>query len=77
MSGKHRRRRLPAAWASSAITAPAWRSQARAAVRASRRIGDALQDVQSRDDELIELVNRQAGMIERLETELEELRQQI
>lgn len=51
--------------------------QARAAVRASRRIGDALQDVQSRNDELIELVNRQAGMIERLETELEELRQRI
>ena len=51
--------------------------QTRAAVRASRRIGDALHDVQSRNDQLIELVNQQARMIERLETELDELRQRI
>ena len=49
--------------------------QASAAVRASRRIGDALQDVQSPNDHLIELVNQQAEMIERLETERDELRQ--
>jgi hypothetical protein len=40
-------------------------------------ISYALQDVQSRNDELIELVNQRAEMIEPLETELDELRQRI
>jgi methyl-accepting chemotaxis protein len=51
--------------------------QARSAVRASRRIGDALDDVQAQNEQLNELVNQQAEMIERLETELGELRRQI
>jgi hypothetical protein len=51
--------------------------QARAAVRASRRIGDALNDVQAQNEQLNELVNQQAEMIERLETELGELRRRI
>ncbi len=51
--------------------------QARAAVSASRRIGDALNDVQAQNEQLNELVNQQAEMIERLETELGELRRRI
>ena len=51
--------------------------QARAAVRASRRIGDALNDVKAQNEQLNALVNQQAEMIERLETELGELRRRI
>jgi predicted RNase H-like nuclease (RuvC/YqgF family) len=51
--------------------------QARAAIRASRRLGDALEDVQAQNDDLNELVNRQAETIERLEAELAELRPRI
>lgn len=51
--------------------------QARVAVRASRRIGDALNDVEAQNEQLNELVNQQAEMIERLETELGELRRRI
>jgi hypothetical protein len=51
--------------------------QARASLRVSRRIGDALQDLQSRNDQPIKLVNQQAERIERLGTELDELRQRI
>lgn len=50
---------------------------ARAAVRASRRIGDALNDVEAQIEQLNELVNQQAEMIERVETELGELRRRI
>ena len=54
-----------------------WQRQARAAGGASRRIGDALNDVEAQNEQLNELVNQQAEMIERLETELGELRRRI
>jgi methyl-accepting chemotaxis protein len=51
--------------------------QARAAVRASHQIGDALNDVRAQNEQLNELVNQHAEMIERLEAELGELRRRI
>jgi hypothetical protein len=43
--------------------------QARAAIRASRRLGGELRDVQLQNEHLLEIVERQAAAIERLERE--------
>ena len=51
--------------------------QARAAIRASRRLGGALDDVRAQNEQLIEVVERQAAVIERLERELGDLRARL
>ena len=48
-----------------------------AALRASRRLGGALDDVQPQNEQLIEVVDRQAAGIERLERELGDLRTRL
>jgi hypothetical protein len=47
--------------------------QARAAIRATRELGDELEGVNSQSERLMEIVERQAEMIERLEQELDDL----
>jgi hypothetical protein len=51
--------------------------QARAAIRASRRLGGALDGVRAQNEQLIEVVDRQAAVIERLERELGDLRTRL
>ncbi|MGO9790689.1 MAG: hypothetical protein ACLP8S_14720 [Solirubrobacteraceae bacterium] len=48
--------------------------QARAAIHATRELGDELEGVYSRSERLIEIVEHQSEMIERLEQELDHLR---
>lgn len=49
----------------------------RAALRASRRLSGALGEVREQNEELVEVVERQAAMIEQLERELDELRARL
>ena len=49
----------------------------RAAMCASRRLGRELREVQLQNEQLIEIVKRQAAVIERLERELGDLRSRI
>ncbi len=51
--------------------------QARAALRASRRLSGALGKVRDQNEELVEVVERQAAMTEQLEQELDELRARL
>ncbi len=46
--------------------------RARAAIRASRPLGDELQGVQSQNEQLAEVVSWQVAMIERLKREVDE-----
>jgi len=48
--------------------------QARAAIRATRDLGDELEGVYSQSERLTEIVEQQSEMIERLEQELDDLR---
>ena len=50
---------------------------ARAALRASRRLGGSLDEVRAQNEQLIEVVERQAEVIERLERELGDLRTRL
>jgi hypothetical protein len=51
--------------------------QARAAMRASRRLSDELDGVRDQNEELVDVVKRQAAMIEELERQLDELRARL
>ena len=51
--------------------------QARAAMRASRRLRAEVDGVRDRNEELVEVVERQAVMIEELERQLDELRSRL
>lgn len=51
--------------------------QARAALRASRRLSGALGEVRDQNEELVAVVERQAAVIEQLEQEVDELRTRL
>ena len=57
--------------------AGAAKRQARAALRVSRRLSGALGEVRDQNEELVEVVERQAAVIEQLEQEVDELRTRL
>jgi predicted RNase H-like nuclease (RuvC/YqgF family) len=51
--------------------------QARAALGASRRLRGAVEDIRDQNEQLVDVVERQAATIEQLELELGELRARL
>jgi len=51
--------------------------QARAAMRASRRLSDEVGEVRVQNEELVEVVERQAAIIEELERQMDDFRARL